>query len=532
MALLSNDQSLNIIIKARNEASKVLGTVSKEINSFKGRVENLQPAFQKMAIGGGAAFAAVGYGMKQALDAAVDLGESANAVSVIFGEGSDAVLKFGKNSATAVGLSNAEFNQLAANTGAVLKATGKDMGVVADMTTELSVRAADMASVYNTDVQTAMNAIRSGLIGQSEPLRALGVIMTEAEVQAFALSSGIIETDRALTEQEKVLARYNFIMEQSNVVAGDFANTSDSLANQQRVLGAQFKDMQATLGAELIPVMQTVLQTIRPIIDSVAKWIGENPKLAAAIGGAVLALAGLVTVLGLIGLALPIIIGGFALLFSPIALIVGIIALSLIPVIMLLVQHWDTLKEGAITAFTNIGESILAWWGFIKAVFQGWGLELQLLGVKIGSFWTGVKNAFKEGVNFLVGVAEAWANSYVKAANTIISALNKIQVSVPDWVPGIGGKSFGVNIPLVPQVSLPRFEHGGIIPGPVGRAVPIMAHGQERVIPAGQNGRGGNVYVVHFNNPVLNSRDDIQNVRRQIELALRDVSRNHKLTTI
>jgi tape measure domain-containing protein len=147
--------------------------------------------------------------------------------------------------------------------------------------------------------------------------------------------------------------------------------------------------------------------------------------------------------------------------------------------------------------------------------------------------WGGIKTGFKAAVNFLIGIAEGWANSWVGAANIIIGALNKVKFSIPDWVPGVGGKSFGINIPLVPKVELPRFEFGGTVPGARGQAVPILAHGGETVIPAGSSAaRGGNTYSVVINNPVISSREDAANLRRQLEQALRDVSRGHKLRTI
>ena len=77
------------------------------------------------------------------------------------------------------------------------------------------------------------------------------------------------------------------------------------------------------------------------------------------------------------------------------------------------------------------------------------------------------------------------------------------------------------------------FQHGGTVPGPVGQAVPIMAHGQERIIPAGQSaGGGGAMIVFNFNNPQVRSMEDVTVLRAQVERALRDVVRGHKLTTI
>jgi hypothetical protein len=145
--------------------------------------------------------------------------------------------------------------------------------------------------------------------------------------------------------------------------------------------------------------------------------------------------------------------------------------------------------------------------------------------------WAGIKVMFKEGVNFLIGLAEGWANSWVKAVNTIIGALNKIQIKIPSWVPGIGGNSWGISLPSVPEMKLPRFEHGGTVPGAEGTAVPIIAHGQERIIPARGSQQGAS-YTLNINNPQVRDRADVDYLRTQIEAALRDVTRGHKLATI
>lgn len=611
MAFLDSDQSLQIVIKAKNEASKVLESVEKNVKSFKGSVEKMQPAFQKMALVGGVAFAGISVGIKNVVGESVKLGESINAVNVIFGDGAETITKFGESAARAVGLSNAEFNQLAANTGAVLKATGKEMGVVADMTTELSIRAADMASVYNTDVQTAMNAIRSGLIGQSEPLRSLGVIMSETEVQAFALASGIIETDRAMTEQEKVLARYNFIMEQSKVVSGDFANTSGSLANQQRILSSQFKDIAAKLGQEIVPIIQKLITKVTPLIESFAKWVEENPKLAAGIIAAVAALAGLVAVVGTLGLLLPAIITGFVALTGPIGIIGAIIG-GLIFVGYQLVSNWETIKwaAGAVwdwiadkfrvvaetikTAFEILGLFFKTWWDlnvgviktalalivglismFLEWLFPSWKENLS----EMGKVWQEGWNDFASKVSEIMGVIQEVVGTAFAVVGGVVSGwLGKIKElwlftwsAMTDFFVGIwqpvkdtfGGvinyiienieKAIELYNNLKSLVSKPiqsavsgvgdffnnaisqgrsilGFEHGGVVPGAVGEAVPILAHGQETILPAGKSAGTGSFTVV-IQNPQFSSREDETRMRRFLDDYFRPLMANHKIGT-
>ena len=299
---------------AFKSVQKSIDTVERSTKSFREKIDSLQPTFQKMTAYGAAALGAVTYGANRAITSASNLEESINAVNVVFGESSNSILDFGRNAATSVGLSNSAFNQLATNTGTVLSNTGKSMGEVATMTTDLAVRAADLASVYNTDVDSAMNAIRSALIGQSEPLRNLGVVMSEAQTKAFALSTGIIEVDREMTEQEKTLARYNFIMQATTKQAGDFANTSEGLANKERILAAQTEDLAVKMGKVLAPIKEAVQNGLSPLIQKVGEWIELNPKLARNIVVVTGVLAGLTAAVGVLGIA-------FNVLMAPIGLI-------------------------------------------------------------------------------------------------------------------------------------------------------------------------------------------------------------------
>ena len=137
---------------------------------------------------------------------------------------------------------------------------------------------------------------------------------------------------------------------------------------------------------------------------------------------------------------------------------------------ILIARHW----EGIMGFFSNLFEEIQniasTLWDEIKAIpIEAWNNIKQAWQTATGFFasiWTGIKNVFREGVNFLIGLAEAFANTWIKAVNFVIDAFNKIQISIPDWVPGIGGKSFGINILPIPEITLPRLAKGGIVTKP------------------------------------------------------------------
>lgn len=351
----SETRQLDILLKVKDQASK-------ELNGLSESLGKMEPAFTKMAAVGTASFAAIGFGVKGAVDAAVDLGESVNAVNVVFAEGSENILEFGKTAARSVGLANSEFNQMATITGALLKDTGKPLNEVADLTIELTKRAADMASVFNTDVNDAMSAINQAIRGETEAIRRYAGDVSDATLQTYLNSKGIKENVTDLTQQEKRLYRVQLIMQQTAVTANDFQNTSESLANQQRILTAEFKDVAAELGANFIPIIQDILKTLTPILQNVAQWIKQNPELTKNIVIASAAVTALIAAIGGIGLILPSVISGIgvmgtalaatstgivsmtSLLMSPVGLIAALSILATVAIVKA-IEAWGNLKQ-------------------------------------------------------------------------------------------------------------------------------------------------------------------------------------------
>ena len=215
------------------------------------------------------------------------LGESINAVQQIFAETAPQILDWGKANATSFGLSQRAFNEMATPMGAVLKNLGLDQDAVADSTIDLTKRAADMASVFNTDVEDALAAINSALRGEANPIERYGVSVTAAAVAQRALADTGKTSAEALTDTEKASARLAIIFEQTEAVAGDFQNTSDGLANSQRIQAAETERYQAMIGSKLIPVqlawnrakfatVRLIAERVIPALTVLSAWIGER----------------------------------------------------------------------------------------------------------------------------------------------------------------------------------------------------------------------------------------------------------------
>lgn len=217
---------------------------------------------------------------KDSIGLASDLNESLNAVNISYDEQAKAVKKLGTEAAESLGLSNSEFNSLAVQFSAFATTIGgKGKGVVTTLD-DLTTRASDFASVMNLDVNEAATLFQSGLAGETEPLRKYGIDLSAAAVEAYALSEGIVKNKDDLTEAAKVQARYGLLMEKTSKTQGDFANTSDSLANRQRILSARWDDARAKLGKGLLPIMEDaagfIIDKGLPAFEKFSDWFTKD----------------------------------------------------------------------------------------------------------------------------------------------------------------------------------------------------------------------------------------------------------------
>jgi phage-related protein len=236
--------------------------------SGKGFASGFGTALKGLAIAGGAlAIAGISSFVKSSVSAASNLEESLNAVSVAYGDASASVVALGEDAATRLGVTQSAFNASAVRFSAFAERVVGEGGNVAGFVDDVTTRAADFASVFNIDVSEALQVFQSGLSGEAEPLKRFGINLLDSEVQAYALANGIGEVGRALTEDEKVQARYGLLMESTAKTAGDFANTSDGLANSQRILSANFEDVQAKIGSALLPAFATLTSSLIPVVE-------------------------------------------------------------------------------------------------------------------------------------------------------------------------------------------------------------------------------------------------------------------------
>lgn len=237
-------------------------------NSLRGMVSSLGLG---LGIAGLVAFG------KQAIDTASDIQEVQNVVDTAFGSMSYKMEEFAQNSIKQFGISKLSAKQL----GSTFMAMGASMLDSAekssDMAINLTARAADMASFYNKSIEETSTALKSIYTGETESLKEYGVVMTQVNLEEFARQQGINKSIQAMTQSEKVMLNYQYVMQQTSLAAGDFAKTSDSWANQTRILSEQFKELASVIGGGLIAALTPVvkfLNTILTMAIAVAKQIG------------------------------------------------------------------------------------------------------------------------------------------------------------------------------------------------------------------------------------------------------------------
>lgn len=203
-----------------------------------------------------------------AVDAASDLAEVQNVVDVTFGDGANKIDAWAKSAGNAFGLTETQAKKFTSTLGAMMKSSGVSGDEIVKMSTDLSGLAADMASFYNLDFETAFDKIRAGISGETMPLKQLGINMSVANLEAFALEQGITKSYTAMSQGEQTILRYQYLMKATADAQGDFARTSDGFANATR-------RMQTALETIKVEGGKILMQVVEPIATSFADLLTE-----------------------------------------------------------------------------------------------------------------------------------------------------------------------------------------------------------------------------------------------------------------
>ena len=243
-------------------AFKQIGTSSKHVDTARFSLGSLL----KTAIG-----FRLGYGLLQFGQQAFELGsaitEVENVVDVAFGSMADKAYEFASTATEQYGLSELAAKQYAGTMMAMLNSTGVAQDAAAEMSITLAGLAGDLASFHNISTDEAFMKLRSAIAGETEPMRQLGVNMTVAALQSYALSQGITKSWQSMTQAEQAMLRYNYIMSATSQQQGDFARTVNSFANQWRILTVNVQQFEAVVGQGLIAAVLPAIQAINALFS-------------------------------------------------------------------------------------------------------------------------------------------------------------------------------------------------------------------------------------------------------------------------
>lgn len=212
------------------------------------------------------AVGSIGNFVKDSINKGSELSELQNVVDSVFTTMSDKVESFSKNALEAYGLTESQSKKMVGTYGAMSKSFGYSEKQAYAMSTALTALTGDVASFYNLNHDEAYTKLKSVFTGETESLKELGVVMTQAALDQFALANGFGKTTKNMSEQEKVALRLAFVQDKLSVAAGDFTKTQSQWANQTRILSGQFDSLKAAIGEGLINVLTPVIRVINTIM--------------------------------------------------------------------------------------------------------------------------------------------------------------------------------------------------------------------------------------------------------------------------
>lgn len=391
-----------------------------ELTGLAGRAEKIgggMAKFRGPAIG---VLAAIGFGAKRAADDAADLNETVSKGRQVFGAHAADIERWAATADRSMGQSKQAAIDAASTFGLIGQKAGLSGADTAKFSKQFVGLASDMASFNNTSPDEAVAAIGAAMRGESEPIRKYGVLLDDATLRARAMKMGLIDsTKQALTPQQKALAASREILAQTSKAQGDFARTSDGVANKQRINAAQAKNLSAQLGKSLLPAYSAILGIGQRVTGAMSRHPGLVKGLVLALAGVAVAVlaasaATKIYTAGMIvfrGVATAVKIAtivwrnaqlalNIAMYLNPVGVIIAAI-IAFVAIIVLAYKKvgwfrdavnaaWAWIKTNATAAWSAICNAIGAAWTWIKTAV---GAAVSAVRTTVVNAWQWIKGA-------------------------------------------------------------------------------------------------------------------------------------------
>ncbi|KPJ59109.1 MAG: hypothetical protein AMJ46_12650 [Latescibacteria bacterium DG_63] len=420
---MSNKNLGTLNVKLRADIRALQDPLKKAATSLRKFVDKAKDMRLEFA----AAFAGMTYTMAKSVKIASSAEEQLNKMGLAFGKMRPEIETWAKTTATSIGRSQFEVKEFASGLQLMLLPMVESTEKAADMSTALTKLAYDLGSVYELGDDVALESLRAGLVGSMEPMLKFGVVMTQANLQQFAWARGIEKSVQKMSEQEKVMLRYAFMLEGTKTAQGDAANTAKSFANTMKAVRGALVDLGASMGAVLLPAATSLVNGIKELL----RWFNDLPDV-------------LKEIFVYTGLAA----GGFAGLVGAL----GWTASSIVPMIELFGSLSGVMKNG-IAAAGGFGAALKVVGKIAGAVAIAVGLVVSAVKMasRLGEA-LGDPSGYRERLGFKpeedVGVVEAFEAIFVDlfqreeekpkgdkqadASNAVADALAKLKKSIAE----------------------------------------------------------------------------------------------------
>ena len=384
---------LDSAVSKAEKSSKSISTTMKDVGTNMMKTGGVMTAGLTVPI--------VAMGMKT-VDAASNLEQSIGGVNSVFDNAANTIFDFGKTSAESVGLSERSFNQLSTVSGALLQNLGFDSAGAADEMLKLADRGADVAATFGGPVEDVLLAVNSALKGEFNPLEKFGVKMNMAAINAEALRLGLADVNGVVDDSAKAQAALSLFYEQTASTQGQFARESETLAGQQERLKANFENISASLGKELLPIGIKIVKWVRDLIDkynelspAMKKGIIIFAGIVAAIGPLVTIIGGVITAFG----AIAGVVGGLSAgVLLPFIAIIAAIGAAVALLALAWKNNWGGIQEKTQAVIDWIKNKIKI---FIDSVTDWWDTYGEDVIAVASAMWESVKTTYTNAFNFV-----------------------------------------------------------------------------------------------------------------------------------
>ena len=448
MAQFNQDLLVNILgdasslTKAVHQSKAQLNMLSKSMTSF-GKKMSLRVTLPIVAAGGAA------------VKMAADMQESLNKVDVAFGNSSKQVKDFAKTTLRQFGIARGSALEMTSLFGDMATGMGVTKNEAAKMSIELTGLAGDLASFKNINIDEAMTALAGVFTGETESLKRLGIVMTEANLETFRMAQGIDKSVKKMTQQEKIMLRLNYIFSVTKNAQGDFARTQGSASNQLRIFSQGIKELSTNFGDLLLPVLTKVVTKANSIVEAFMNMDHETKKNLTTIGLIAAAVPVLITALGMLLNPLNAVVIAFAAVATTVYIYWDGIAEEIVKVTNDMIDLYNSsinvqkavalIRIGFAVAFSSIqyllGNTIKLLSTFIGVVFNSVKLLVRLaqlivpdfsgrsfsdeLGA-VGDAWKDLSSTLGDGLSTLFGYFDSSEfNSQVDSAKKALGDIGK-----------------------------------------------------------------------------------------------------------